>query len=166
MANKVKIFSTKFDPKGLEDSVNQWIAQNKDKKIISVTPSPSGDSQTGFIYSITIYYSDPYQYERASERVETKAPVDFTVNKELYRGMVQNVSEHGAFIKTPIEFEPGQEITMIFELPGSDRPYKVTGKIAQRSQGGIGTQFKRGNQVQEDMYKLMVEKLKQRRKLD
>ena len=43
---------------------------------------------------------------------------------------------------------------MQFSLPGSDRPFNVTGKIAQASEDGIGTQFKRGNQVQEDMYKL------------
>jgi Tfp pilus assembly protein PilZ len=163
MADRVKIFSTKLDPKGLEGEVNQWIDENKTKNVVSISSSPVGNDQSGFIYSITIHYSDDAENERVVERIAVSIVVDYMVAGRHYSNFVENVSEQGVFIRTKDPFEIGQEIMITFSLPGLEKPLKVAGEIVRSMPVGIGVQFKKGTQVQKDVCRVLVRKIKGRK---
>ncbi len=76
-------------------------------------------------------------------RIITSKGVDFVVRGRLYRGLIENKSHGGVFIKTEGRFSDryeGQGISMAIESPqfGSE---KRTGKIVRITPEGIGVEF-------------------------
>jgi len=69
--------------------------------------------------------------KRQSVRVEYFKDVDFATKYQVYRGFIQNISEHGMLIETRGTFSIGQKITMSFVLPDSDEQVKMLGEIVR-----------------------------------
>lgn len=69
--------------------------------------------------------------KRQSVRVDYFRDVDFATKYQVFRGFIQNISEHGMLIETRGAFSTGQKITMSFVLPHSDEQVKMTGEIVR-----------------------------------
>ncbi len=69
--------------------------------------------------------------KRQSVRTEYFKDVDFATTYQVYRGFIQNISDHGMLIETRGSFAVGQKITMSFVLPYSDEQVKMTGEIVR-----------------------------------
>lgn len=74
--------------------------------------------------------------KRKSVRVDYFKDVDFATQHQVYRGFIQNISDHGMLIETRGDFSTGQKITMTFVLPHSDEQVKMSGKIVRVSPEG------------------------------
>ncbi len=77
---------------------------------------------------------------REHVRISTSRGVDFVVRGHLYRGLIENKSHGGIFIKTEGRFSEGQDISMTIESPNFESE-KRTGKIARVTLEGIGVKF-------------------------
>lgn len=135
------------------------LKKTKARPLSALPPPPSGDSKTGFIYSITIFYNDESECDRAVERIKVSTVIDYVVDDRLYSEFVEDVSEKGVFIRTMEPFAVGQEIVMTFLLTALERPFKVTGEIVRTMPEGIGVRFKRGTPFQEETYRLFIKKI-------
>ena len=71
-----------------------------------------------------------------SVRVGYFKDVDFATQYQVYRGFIQNISDHGMLIETRGDFSTGQKITMTFVLPHSDEQVKMSGEIVRVSPEG------------------------------
>jgi len=69
--------------------------------------------------------------KRQSVRVDYFRDVDFATKYQVYRGFIQNISDHGMLIETRGTFTIGQKITMTFVLPYSDEQVKMSGEIVR-----------------------------------
>ena len=159
MAKKIKIFSTQDDPKRLENEINQWLDQYENVNIISLTPCEAGDMQSGFRYSVTIFYDAEPKVERQNKRRNLTGMVDYVVDGKNFRDFIGDLSEGGAFITTGQAFDMGKEITVILVLPTLERPLKINGEIVRISEEGIGVKFKKQSQVQEEMLQILLDNI-------
>jgi hypothetical protein len=69
--------------------------------------------------------------KRKSVRVSYFSDVDFATKYQVYRGFIQNFSDHGMLIETRGSFIKGQKITMSFVLPYSNEHVKMEGEIVR-----------------------------------
>jgi len=74
--------------------------------------------------------------KRRSVRINYFKDVDFATQYQVYRGFIQNISDHGMLIETRGDFSAGQKITMTFVLPYSDDQVKMSGEIVRVSPEG------------------------------
>ena len=74
---------------------------------------------------------------RSVQKSHSFPVVNFAVRGRVYRGLIENNSDRGFFIKTEGHFSEGQDISMITESPGK----KITGKIVRVTPHGIGVEF-------------------------
>jgi len=166
MAKQIKIFSTYDDPKDLEREINQWMGKNRDIAIGEIVADRSGDAETGYLTTVFCLYEAPRQRvdeeqksERFHERKHLFDIVDYMVADRYYRDFIEDMSESGVFIRTRHPFQVGQEIMITFMSPSLERPLRVGGTIARTLPHGIGVEFKKQSQVQEDMIRTLLEKI-------
>jgi len=89
------------------------------------------------------------QLEKTQEKGKRKAPrekyfkdVDFATKDRVFRGFIHDISADGVLIQTSESLAIGQYITLAFELPHSNEPIKLRGKIVRvSSNGGFGVKF-------------------------
>ncbi len=157
MLKKIKIFSTQDDPKRLESEINQWLDQNENVNILSLTPCKAGDKPSDFRYSVTIFYDEEPKVERQHKRRNLAGLVDYVVDGKNFRDFIGDVGEGGAFITTGQAFNMGKEITVILVLPTLERPLKINGEIVRIAEEGIGVKFKKQSQVQDEMIQSLLD---------
>jgi len=57
--------------------------------------------------------------------------------------LIKDISRCGMFIETNQAFLVGEKITMKFQMPASQKLYKIMGEIVRFQKTGIGIKFKR-----------------------
>ena len=67
--------------------------------------------------------------------------VDYTTQGHTYRDYIKDMSAGGVFIETRMHFSVGQELSLSFALPTSQRHIKVRGQVVRTSPQGIGVKF-------------------------
>jgi len=92
-----------------------------------ITNMPAHDRQE-LIKELEDKYS---KGKRKSVRVDYFRDIDFATKYQVYRGFIQNISNHGMLIETRGAFTAGQKITMSFVLPYSDEQVKMSGEIVR-----------------------------------
>jgi uncharacterized protein (TIGR02266 family) len=86
------------------------------------------------------------QNVRASERFDLEVKVDLESDHNFYTGLTQNISAGGLFIATHHLRRIGDQITLKFTLPGSDKQIMIETEVRwirensalMRSDGGTG----------------------------
>jgi len=68
-------------------------------------------------------------------------PVNYATSDRAYQEFIQDISDSGAFVETRHLLSVGQNISMTFSLPGSQRNIKMKGSIARTTLQGIGIAF-------------------------
>jgi len=79
--------------------------------------------------------------QRETMRKDIHIPIDYSIENKFYTDTLKNLSASGAFILTPMDFEPGSTAAMIISLPGLDRNIKISGVIVRHNDEGFGIKF-------------------------
>ena len=84
----------------------------------------------------------PMEERRRHPRKACAIVVDYSINDHVYKNYIQNISAGGVLINARGPFLSGQEISMSFLLPHSQKYVRSTGKIAWIGQQEMGVRFK------------------------
>ncbi len=88
---------------------------------------------------IGAYSNDVRTYTRRNIVIE----VAFDRNGRLFKEQTKDVSGGGLFIKTrrQRQFDLGHKISLVFMLPGSEKPIKIDGEIVRIASDGMAVKF-------------------------
>ena len=84
---------------------------------------------------------------RKSERADVVVQVAYHTVDELFSEFARNINEGGLFVETDTLHPVGTEVSLQFNIPGSDEPLHVVGRVAHTTDGdsgesaGIGIEF-------------------------
>jgi type IV pilus assembly protein PilZ len=84
---------------------------------------------------------------RRSSRVELVVRVDYKTVDELFSEFARNINEGGLYVETDTPPELGSAVALEFQIPGSDEPIQVMGRVVRTSEGtveeppGMGIEF-------------------------
>jgi uncharacterized protein (TIGR02266 family) len=73
--------------------------------------------------------AENHQNVRAAERFDLEVKVDLESDHNFYTGLTQNISSGGLFIATHHLRRIGDQITLKFTLPGSDKTVSVETEV-------------------------------------
>ena len=68
---------------------------------------------------------------RRSDRVELVVRVDYKTVDELFSEFARNINEGGLFVETDTPPEVGSGVALQFQIPGSDEPIQVMGRVVR-----------------------------------
>lgn len=75
---------------------------------------------------------------RRSDRAHLTVRVDYSTIDELFSEFTRDINEGGLFIETEKPRPAGTEVSLHFNLPGSDESVKTTGIVVRVSDGSEG----------------------------
>ncbi len=84
---------------------------------------------------------------RRSDRVKLIVRVDYKTVDELFSEFARNINEGGVFVETDTPPELGSGVALQFQIPGSEDPIQVLGRVVRLSTGdategpGMGIEF-------------------------
>jgi uncharacterized protein (TIGR02266 family) len=84
---------------------------------------------------------------RRSLRTDLIVRVDYSTVDEMFSEFTRDINEGGLFIETEKPQEQGTEVTMHFNLPGSDETVSTVGRVVHVTRGdamnppGMGIEF-------------------------
>lgn len=79
--------------------------------------------------------------KRSYSRKPCFFPVYYATSDRAYQEFIQDISNSGAFVETRYLLSVGQNISITFSLPGSEKNIKMKGSIARATPQGIGIAF-------------------------
>ena len=79
--------------------------------------------------------------KRSYSRKPCFFPVYYATSDRAYQEFIQDISNSGAFVETRYLLSVGQNISITFSLPGSEKNIKMKGSIARVTPQGIGIAF-------------------------
>jgi hypothetical protein len=80
---------------------------------------------------------------------------DFAIQDRLFRDFIRNISPGGAFIEIMTPIFKGTNTTVVFSLPNSGEPFKVSGTVTWNSFQGVGVIFDTASSYLEAMIRLL-----------
>lgn len=97
---------------------------------------------------------------RNSPRFDCKEPVDILFKEKLYKGIIVNISETGIFITSiPLnDFNIFDKVTISFQKHDL-KPVKEIGRVARKTNKGIGILYIGDDHPKENWYRLNIEPL-------
>ena len=78
---------------------------------------------------------------RCHQRKPFLIPVDCITGDQRSQGFIMNMSQTGAYIKSPHPASPGQTVTLTFSVLNFEKPVCLEGDIIWRNQHGMGLVF-------------------------
>jgi len=87
--------------------------------------------------------------------------VDYAVGGRAFKNYIQDISTSGVFIETGESLPVGKEIVLTFSFSDTHEPFKIAGKISRRTTQGIGVKFSSLTQLQENIIKTLVDRMKE-----
>jgi type IV pilus assembly protein PilZ len=81
--------------------------------------------------------SNPIE-RRKSTRAEVVVRVAYRTVDQLFSEFARNINEGGLFVESETPHPPGTQIALQFQLPGSEDPIQVRGRIVRSSDGSTG----------------------------
>lgn len=79
---------------------------------------------------------------RLYPREDCFTAVEYVVGNRIYKDFIQNISDGGVLIETCSPFFVGEEVSMTFRHPISQKNMRTYGEIACVGEKGIGVKFK------------------------
>jgi Tfp pilus assembly protein PilZ len=152
----------------MEGEINQWLRDRTNIEILQLSAADYRDSEGTLQSILFVFYEASHRDEggdddkshRRHERIYLHEIVEYTIDGEYYRDFIQDVSESGIFIRSGKKFPAGKEVLMSLVAPDQDRPVKIRGEVVRTEADGVGVEFIRESQVQEDVIKSLVKKLR------
>ncbi len=103
---------------------------------------------------------------RRSDRVELVVRVDYKTVDELFSEFARNINEGGLFVETDTPPEVGSSVALQFQIPGSDEPIRVMGRVVRACENdpnevpGMGIEFENLDAQSLDLINDLVRSLK------
>jgi len=103
---------------------------------------------------------------RRSDRVELLVRVDYKTVDELFSEFARNINEGGVFVETDNPPEVGSSVALQFQIPGSNEPIQVMGRVVRLSTDdpsegpGMGIEFEDLNSQSRDLINDLIRNLK------
>ncbi len=103
---------------------------------------------------------------RRSDRVELIVRVDYKTVDELFSEFARNINEGGLFVETDTPPEVGSSVSLQFQIPGSDEPIRVMGRVVRACENdpnevpGMGIEFENLDGQSLDLINDLVRNLK------
>ena len=103
---------------------------------------------------------------RRSDRIELIVRVDYKTVDELFSEFARNINEGGLFIETETPPAIGSEVALQFNIPGSEEPLQVMGRVVRKSPGdrgeppGMGIEFENLDNQSQDLIDELVRSLR------
>ncbi len=76
---------------------------------------------------------------RRTERAGVTVRIDYSTVDEMFSEFTRDINEGGLFIETEKPHQPGTEVSMQFNLPGSREILQTIGRVVRVSSGDAGT---------------------------
>ena len=86
--------------------------------------------------------------------------VNYAIGNRFYTDYIEDINLTGLFIGTKEDFKVGDELALAFSHPKFPDIFRVYGDIIYITEEGIGVQFKKLTQPQEDRIKALVNWIK------
>ena len=86
--------------------------------------------------------------------------VNYSAGNRFYTDYIEDINPQGLFIGTQEDFKVGDELALAFSHPKFPDIFRVYGDIIYITEDGIGVQFKKLTQLQEDRIKALVNWIK------
>ena len=99
--------------------------------------------------SVQTAMSEEGAERRRTERAELIVRVDYSTVDELFSEFTRDINQGGLFIETEKPRPPGTEVSLHFNLPGSDRTVQTTGTVIRVSDGSDGSTAGMGIEFEE-----------------
>jgi len=80
--------------------------------------------------------------QRKQPRTECSIITEYTVDNQLHKGTMKNISPGGAYIENQPLFPVSQEISQSFFIPNFEIPIRSKSQIVWVGSNGFGVQFK------------------------
>jgi len=103
---------------------------------------------------------------RRWDRVDMVVRVDYKTVDELFSEFARNINEGGVFVETDAPSELGSSVAMQFQIPGSQEPIQVMGRVVRVSEGnlqdppGMGIEFEDLDDQSRDLINGLVRNLR------
>lgn len=109
---------------------------------------------------------NPSVERRRYERAELVVRVDYKTVDELFSEFARNINEGGLFVETDNPPAIGASVALQFQIPGSDEPIQVMGRVVRVCDGdhkegpGMGIEFENLDNQSRDMINELVRQLR------
>ncbi len=103
---------------------------------------------------------------RRSDRIELIVRVDYKTVDELFSEFARNINEGGVFVETDAPPELGSGVALQFQIPGSQDPIQVIGRVVRVTEGdaaegpGMGIEFEDLDSQSRELINGLVRKLR------
>jgi type IV pilus assembly protein PilZ len=103
---------------------------------------------------------------RRYERADLLVRVDYKTVDELFSEFARNINEGGLFVETDAPPALGTSVALEFQIPGSDEPIQVMGRVVRVSDGsgkdgpGMGIEFENLDNQSRDLINDLVRQLR------
>jgi type IV pilus assembly protein PilZ len=103
---------------------------------------------------------------RRYERADLVVRVDYKTVDELFSEFARNINEGGLFVETDTPPALGTSVELQFQIPGSDEPIQVMGRVVRVSDGhhkdgpGMGIEFESLDTQSRDLINDLIRNLK------
>ena len=111
--------------------------------------------------------SSPSKPERRRyERADLLVRVDYKTVDELFSEFARNINEGGLFVETDAPPEVGSSVALQFQIPGSEEPIQVMGRVVRVTRGdgdeapGMGIEFENLDNQSRDLINELVRQLR------
>jgi len=115
----------------------------------------------------TVERSAPRGVERRRwERTDLVVRVDYKTVDELFSEFARNINEGGLFVETDNPPSLGASVELQFQIPGSDEPIQVMGRVVRvcdashREGPGMGIEFENLDSQSRDLINELVRQLR------
>ncbi|MFH1156587.1 MAG: PilZ domain-containing protein [Pseudomonadota bacterium] len=80
---------------------------------------------------------------RIHRRKSVSIPIEFVKDDKLFKEVTHDISGGGTFVNVRDlkQFDVDQKISIVFNLPGSKRSFKLKGRVVRVEEHGVGVQF-------------------------
>ena len=103
----------------------------------------------------------PQKGSRRDSRKACLITVNYAVGGRAFTNYIQDISPTGVFIESSEPFSVGQDILMTFSFPDQEDSFRIGGKITRATPDGFGVKFNYKSQIQKDVIKDIVKKMKE-----
>jgi hypothetical protein len=142
--------------------LKQFLGETFTKYLFKMVIEMSDDQQRLLLQKLEGLRLDNGQIEkRGHPRKSCLISVTYTVKDRENRSFILDISAFGVFIETKEALATGQEIRMIFTIPGHRVPFQLTGEIVWSGSQGIGVKFRYLTQFQLQVIQSFSEKMEE-----
>lgn len=92
---------------------------------------------------LSILKSWESESHREYQRLSAQINIDVAIGNRVIQSSTENVSASGIFLRTSGKFSQDEKVRVVFSVSGSDKPFKLEGKVVRVEKEGLAIQFEK-----------------------